>query len=365
MSQWSKDSPNFGPRHWYWVLYIFPPSPLLALIRPPVYPMDLLSFGALRASSARRSTGSIDAFGGDSSGLGVPSGSVGTVAAAILVVDGERAWTPSPFGEWYGRFLPAGSRARSGVTGTLLSLSPQASHLCPGLRPNLRSGLRPGGSGPGLRACARAAPRIPGDAGPEARRWGGTRWHCPARAVTSLFHFALSQGFFAKGENLRPSSSLEMAHVSHSWNNHVWKLRLGNGRPYGDVGIMVALIYQQCRGAEGVKLSFYDLKVVWLKHPVNFSCVCFSSFIFYRHKTQCKHPFTTSKSHVSKYLECCKPITKNNRNLWLTLSFEVIRIESGLSVSTEVKQEFFIHRCECKCPDTIHTLSYSRSQTWM
>lgn len=45
------------------------------------------------------------------------------------------------------------------------------------------------------------------------------------------------------------------------------------GRLYDDVGIMVALIYQQCRGAEGVKLSFYDLKVVWLKHPVKFSCV--------------------------------------------------------------------------------------------
>lgn len=95
--------------------------------------------------------------------------------------------------------------------------------LCPGLRPSLRSGLRTGGSGPGLRACARAALRVPRDAGPEARRWGGTRWPGPARAVTSLFRFAFSQGVFAKGENLRPSSSLEMAHVSHSWNNRVWK----------------------------------------------------------------------------------------------------------------------------------------------
>lgn len=84
------------------------------------------------------------------------------------------------------------------------------------------------------------------------------------------------------------------------------------GRLYDDVGIMVALIYQQW-GAEGVKLSFYDLKVVWLKHSVKFSCVRSSSFIFYRHKAQCKHPFNTSKSHVSKYLECCKPITKNKQ----------------------------------------------------
>lgn len=80
------------------------------------------------------------------------------------------------------------------------------------------------------------------------------------------------------------------------------------GRLYGDVGIMVALLYQQW-GAEGVRLSFYDLKVVWLKHSVKFSCVRSSSFIFYRLKTQCM----TSKSHVSKYLECCKPITKNKQ----------------------------------------------------
>lgn len=34
------------------------------------------------------------------------------------------------------------------------------------------------------------------------------------------------------------------------------------GRVYDDAGIMVALMYQQCRGAEGVKLGFYALKSV-------------------------------------------------------------------------------------------------------
>jgi hypothetical protein len=34
------------------------------------------------------------------------------------------------------------------------------------------------------------------------------------------------------------------------------------GRVYDDVGIMVALMYRRCRGAEGVKLGFYALKLV-------------------------------------------------------------------------------------------------------
>lgn len=161
-------------KHWSQTLALSPlnlPSEgPRALIRPPVYPLDLLTFWSPASIICSEIDRRIDALGSDSSGLGVASGSVGTVAAAILAVDGERAWARSPSGDWYGRFPPAGSRARSGVAGTLLSVPPLASHLCPGLRSSLRSGLRPGDCGPGLRACARAAPRVPG-----ARRWGGTR----------------------------------------------------------------------------------------------------------------------------------------------------------------------------------------------
>ncbi|KAL6069966.1 hypothetical protein STEG23_001475, partial [Scotinomys teguina] len=53
---------------------------------------------ALSASATRRSTGSIDALGGNYSGLDVNRGAVGTVAAAILTVDGASVWALGPSG---------------------------------------------------------------------------------------------------------------------------------------------------------------------------------------------------------------------------------------------------------------------------
>lgn len=151
--------------------------------------MDLLSFGALRASSARRSTGSIDALGGDSSGLGVPSGSVGTVAAAILAVDGERAWARRPYGDWYGRFPPAGSRAHSGVTGTLLSVLPLASHSVPGSARACAPGSVPVVLAP---ACEPAPGRPYGFPGTRGPRPGDGEGHAdPARPELSLASFVL------------------------------------------------------------------------------------------------------------------------------------------------------------------------------
>lgn len=226
MSQWSKDPPNTG-------MESFKSSQRGHT--PPWFTHQFIQWktsspsGTLRASSTRRSTDRIDALGGNYSGLGVHSGAAGAVAGAILAVDGRGP----------GRGVPPvagtdGSRPRSPVHiqggpepccryRPRAPPLPRAFPLAPlSALPKLALGAQTGWAWLGLSPRAEVAIPVPGDAGLEAWWWGGTRWHCLARAhlgpawsVASLFCFALSQGFFAKGRNLRPSSSLEMAHVSH------------------------------------------------------------------------------------------------------------------------------------------------------
>lgn len=121
----------------------------------------------------------------------------------------------SPRGDWYGWFPPAVSSAHSRVTVPLLSVLPPSTRLCPGffrslptqLRPSLLSERRRAGFGPARVPETECSPGFPGTPGPKPGFGEGhadPAWPEPLSVQLGLslacFVFALSQGYFAEGE---------------------------------------------------------------------------------------------------------------------------------------------------------------------